>query len=133
MKKTTKNTSMGMALGMCFGISMGTALGSSLFHNISLGMCVGMAIGMCLGLAIGAAKDKEVNAQLQRKGYTVTSITGPDENNQYKVTIKGLDGEEQSLTIDQGPMDEEAFKIGDVVYLDEEGNLEQAYDEDEGE
>ena len=70
VKKTNKNTSTGMALGMCFGVSIGTSIGSS-FGNIAMGSSMGMLFGMVIGLLIGAAKDKEINNQIEEKGYTI--------------------------------------------------------------
>lgn len=130
MKKTNKNTSFGMALGMCFGVSIGSALGTTLFNNIGTGMCIGMCIGMCLGLALGSAKDKEVNEQLESAGYTIKAITGPDEDKRYSVIIISRSGEEKTIPVDKAIMDEEQFKVGDVVYLDEDGYLEQAYEKE---
>lgn len=130
MKKTNKNTSLGMALGMCFGTSIGSALGTTVFNNIGTGMCIGMCIGMCLGLALGSAKDKEVNEQLESTGYTIKAIVEANEDKKYSVTIISRSGEEKIIPVDKAIMDEEQFKVGDVVYLDEDGNLEQAYDEE---
>lgn len=133
MKKTNKNTSNGMLIGMCLGLSIGTALGASVLHNVSLGMCLGMSIGMSLGVAFGSVKDNAVNEQIASKGYTIKSISGPNKDNQYELIIVDLDGKDQIHLIDKGIMDEENFKVGDMVYIDEEGNIEQAYDEEEDE
>ena len=126
MKKTNKNTNMGMVFGMCLGISIGTALGSS-FDNMAIGSCLGLCIGMALGLVLGAQKDKEVNKQLEEKGYTVKAIEGS------KVTVIDNSGEEMVIDVPKGQMEEEEFSVGDVVFLDEDGLIEQAFDKEEDE
>ena len=70
LKKTNKNTSMGMALGMCFGVSIGTAFGS-MIDNTALGLSMGPGLGLLIGLVLGSLKDKEVNKQIEEKGYTI--------------------------------------------------------------
>ena len=82
MKKTNHHTTMGMALGMCLGVSFGTSLGM-VFDNTSLGISLGLSIGLALGLALGSLKDKEVNKQLEEKGYVIKSITENKENDEY--------------------------------------------------
>ena len=130
LKKTNKNTTMGMALGMCFGVSIGTAFGS-MIGNTSLGLSMGPGLGLLIGLALGSLKDKEVNKQLLEKGYTVKTITSKDEKQEYVITIVNHLGEESDVVVPKGQMEEESFEIGDVVFLDEDGMLEQAYDKEE--
>lgn len=132
MKKTTKNTSMGIALGMCFGVSIGTSLGT-VFDNTSIGISLGLCIGMLFGLAIGAQKDKEVNAQVEEKGYVIKKIEQNEENKEYIITIVDKLGEESIVNIPEGDMEEEDFVVGDVVFLNEERLLEQAYDKEDEE
>ena len=130
MKKTNKNTSTGMALGMCFGVSIGTSIGSSL-GNIAMGSSMGMLFGMVIGLLIGAAKDKEVNNQIEEKGYTIKDIKENEQNGEYIITIVNRLGEENVVNVPKGQMEEENFSKEDVVYLDEDGMLEQAYDKED--
>ena len=130
LKKTNKNTSMGMALGMCFGVSIGTAFGS-MIGNTSLGLSMGPGLGLLIGLVLGSLKDKEVNKQIEEKGYTIKTITSLDEKQEYVITIVNHSGEESDVVVPKGQMEEESFEIGDVVFLDEDGMLEQAYDKDE--
>lgn len=129
MKKTNKNTSMGMALGMCFGVSIGTSLGT-VFDNISIGITFGVCFGMLIGLVLGILKDNKVNEQLEVKGYTIKTIE-KNEENMYIVTIANKLGEECVVSVSKGEMDEEDFKIGDIVFLTDEGVLEQAYDKED--
>ncbi len=129
MKKTNKNTNMGMALGMCFGVSIGTSLGS-VFDNTSIGISLGLCFGMAIGLFLGAQKDKEVNKQLEEQGYIIKEIV-PKDNKEYAVTIVNKAGEESITIVPEGQMTEEALAVGDIVFLDEDGLLEQAYDTEE--
>ena len=130
LKKTNKNTSMGMALGMCFGVSIGTAFGS-MIGNTSLGLSMGPGLGLLIGLALGSLKDKEVNKQIEEKGYTIKTITLLDEKQEYVITIVNHLGEEGDVVVPKEQMEEETFEIGDVVFLDEDGMLEQAYDKED--
>ena len=130
MKKTTKNTNTGMALGMCFGVSIGTSIGSSI-GNIAMGSSMGMMFGMVIGLLIGAAKDKEINNQIEEIGYTIKDIKKNEQNGEYIITIVNRLGEENYVNVPKGQMEEENFSKEDVVYLDEDGMLEQAYDKED--
>ena len=126
MKKTNKNMNMGLALGMCFGVSIGSALGLTLFDgNIAMGTSIGLSLGMAIGVLIGSAKDKEVNKQLEEKGYTITAI------DDCKVTLVNINGEELVVDVPKGTMETEKFAVGDVVFMDEDGDIEQAFDEDD--
>jgi len=128
MKKTSKNTNMGMALGMCLGVGVGTALGS-VFENMAMGTSLGLCIGMVIGLMIGAEKDRKANRQMEEKGYTVRDIR--QNGAEYSITIADKGGTEQVVTISKGEMEEESFEIGDVVFLDDDGSIEQAYDKED--
>ena len=130
MKKTNKHTSMGMALGMCFGVSLGTSIGSSL-GNVAMGSSMGMLFGMVIGLLIGAAKDKKINNQIEEKGYTIKDIKKNEQSGEYIITIVNRLGEENIVNVPKGQMEEENFSNEDVVYLDEDGMLEQAYDKED--
>ena len=130
LKKTNKNTSMGMALGMCFGVSIGTAFGSML-GNTGLGISMGSGLGLLIGLVLGSLKDEEVNKQLLEKGYTIKTIKSQNEKQEYVITIVNHLGEESDVIVPKEQMEEETFEIGDVVFLDEEGMIEQAYDKED--
>lgn len=130
MKKTNKNTTMGIALGMCFGASIGTAFGSS-FDNMAIGTSLGLCIGMAIGLIIGSQKDKAVNKQLEEEGYNIKGIEKAELKEEYIITIANKLGEESVVTVSKGQMEEENFEIDDVVFLDDDGLIEQAYDKEE--
>ena len=127
-KNTNKNTNMGMALGMCFGVSIGTALGAS-FDNMAIGSSMGLCMGMLIGLVIGASKDKEVNKQIEEKGYTIKEIKKNEQNEEYLITIVNKLGEESVVIVPKGQMEAENFSKEDVVFLDDDGLIEQAYEE----
>ena len=134
MKKMHKNMTLGMSMGMCFGVAIGCTWGESVFGNtgtgLAMGMCVGMCVGMCIGMAVGAAKDNAVNRQLEEQGYTIKDIQPSSKNNEYSILIINRKGEEKIVTVSKGQMEAENLSVGDIVYLDEDGNLEQAYDDD---
>lgn len=77
---------------MCFGVSIGTAIGSSL-GNIAMGSSMGMLFGMVIGLLVGAAKDKEINNQIEEKGYIIKAIQKNEQNGEYIITIVNKSGE----------------------------------------
>lgn len=127
MKKTNKNTITGMALGMCFGISIGAAIGS-VFDSMSLGISLGFCIGMPIGMAFGVLKDTEVNKQLEEKGYTIKDIKKNEAKEEYIITIVNRLEEESAVIVPKEQMEEENFQIDDVVFLNDDGLLEQVYD-----
>ena len=92
---------------------------------------MGMLFGMVIGLLIGAAKDREINNQIEGKGYTIKEIKKNEHDEGYIITIVNKSGEENMVTIPKGQMEEEAFSKNDVVYLDEDGLLEQVYDKED--
>ena len=114
MKQTTKNAGTGAALGMCFGLAIGSAIES-------LGIPIGLCLGMSIGLVIGAKKDEIVNKQVAEKGYKIKAIEKKEVSNEYGIT----------LVISSSTMETELFKVGDIVFIDEDGDIEQAFDEDE--
>lgn len=124
MKQTTKNTGTGIALGMCFGAAIGSAIDG-------LGIPMGLCFGMLIGLIIGTNKDKIVNKQVTEKGYKIKSINKNEESNEYDITLADNQGNEQTVSISSATMETELFKVGDVVFIDEDGDIEQAFDEDE--
>lgn len=124
MKQTTKNAGTGMALGMCFGAAVGSAIGS-------LGIPMGICFGMLIGLVIGANKDKIVNKQVAEKEYKIKAIEKNEVSNEYGITLVDNQGSEQTVSISSGTMKTELFKVGDIVFIDEDGDIEQAFNEDE--
>ena len=130
MKKTSKNTNMGMVMGMCFGVSIGTALGSTV-DNIGMGTSLGLCIGMAIGLVLGSQKDKEVNKQVEEEGYTIKDIKKNEPKEEYIITIANRLGEESVVIVSKGQMKEENFEIDDIVFLGDNGSIEQAYDKED--
>ena len=124
MKQTTKNAGTGMALGMCLGVAVGSAIDR-------LGIPLGICFGMLIGLAIGATKDKIVNKQVAEKGYKIKAIEKNEVSNEYGMTLVDNQGSEQTVSISSGTMKTELFKVGDIVFIDEDGDIEQAFNEDE--
>jgi len=124
---------MGMALSMCFGVALGSAFGGTLFQgNIAMGTSIGLSIGLLIGLVIGSLKDKTINEQIEEKGYTIKTIDKNEDDKEYRIIIVSNSGEEVIVNIPEGIMETELFSVGDVVFLDEEGHIEQAFDEEEG-
>lgn len=121
---------MGMALGMCFGVALGSAFGGTVFQgNIAMGTSIGLSTGLLIGLVIGSLKDKAINEQIEEKGYTIKTIDKNEDDKEYRIIIVSISGEEVIVNIPEGIMETELFSVGDVVFLDEEGHIEQAYDE----
>ena len=79
---------------------------------------------------IGSKKDQAVNDQVEEKGYTIKEIN-LKENNGYSIVIEDKFGNKKEVLIPSGIMETELFSVGDVVYLDEDGMIEQVYDKDE--
>ena len=131
MKKTNKNANMGMALGMCFGVALGSAFAGTLSHgNIAMGTSIGLSLGLLIGLVIGSLKDKVINEQIEEKGYTIKAIDKNENGKEYRIIIVSKSGEEVIVNIPVGIMETETFSVGNVVFLDEEGHIEQAFDEE---
>ena len=124
MKQTTKNRGTGMVLGICLGVGVGSVIDS-------LGIPLGLCLGMLIGLVIGANKDKIVNKQVAEKGYKIKAIEKDETSNEYGITLVDNQGNEQKVLISSGTMETELFKEGDIVFIDEDGDIEQAFDEDE--
>ena len=124
MKQTTKNAGTGMTIGMSIGVAMGSAIES-------LGIPMGLCFGMLMGLVIGANKDKVVNKQIAEKGYKIKAIEKNEGFNEYGITLVDNQGSEQTVSISAATMETELFKVGDIVFIDEDGDIEQAFDEDE--
>lgn len=129
MKKTDKNMNSSMGMYMCFGVAIGTSLGVVL-DNIAYGVAIGISLGAAVGAIIGSKKDRAVNEQVEEKGYTIKEIN-PIENNEYNIVIEDKSGDMKAVLIPGGIMETELFSVGDIVYLDDEGMIEQVYDNDE--
>lgn len=130
MKKTNKNTSIQMVFGMCICGSIGTFIGASL-GNSAMGSSMGLLVGMVIGFLIGTTEDKKVNNQIKEKGYTIKDIKKNEQNGEFIITIVNRLGEENVVNVPKEQMEEENFSKDDVVYLDEDGMLEQAYDKED--
>ena len=124
MKQTTKNAGTGVALGMCFGVAVGSAIES-------LGIPMGLCFGMLIGLIIGANKDEIVNKQVAEKGYKIKAIEKNEVSNEYGITLVDNQGSERTVSISSGTMETELFKVGDIVFIDEDKDIEQSFDEDQ--
>ena len=124
MKQTTKNAGTGMAIGISVGVAIGSAIKS-------LGIPMGLCFGMLIGLIVGANKDKIVNKQVAEKGYKINAIEKNEASNEYSITLVDNQGNEQTLSISSKTMETELFKVGDIVFIDKDGDIEQAFDEDE--
>ena len=130
-KKTSRNRTLGMSLGMCFGVSIGMSFSNLFDVSSGTGMCMGLCFGMYIGMALGSHKDNIINQQLEEQGYTISHIEPAEAPKTFAVTIVNYAGEKQTIAVPKGELEAETLKIGDVVYLDEEGHLEQVYaDED---
>lgn len=128
-KKSTNHQTIGMSIGMCLGVSIGMTFGYGAFDNGPIGMCIGMAIGMCVGIALGKAKDDAVNKQFAEKGYAITEIKEL-EDGKNEVKFADREGNEQKVIVNKAEMKSEKFKVGDFIYLDEAGKIEQAFGEE---
>lgn len=115
---------------MCLGVSIGTSIGSCA-GNMAMGSSMGMLFGMVIGLLIGAVKDKKINSQIEEKCYTIKDIKKNVRNGEYIITIVNRLGEENVVNVPKGQMEEENFSKEDVVCLDEDSMLEQAYDKED--
>ena len=124
-KKTSRNRTLGMSLGMCFGVAIGTSFSNSLSIGQGLGLSMGLCFGMYIGMALGSHKDNIINQQLEEQGYTISHIEPAEAPKTFAVTIVNYAGEKQTIAVPKGELEAETLKIGDVVYLDEEGHLEQ--------
>jgi len=93
-----------------------------------IGISIGISVGLLLGCIIGTTKDNTINEQLKKHGYTITEINKDGE--EYLVTIVDHSGEETDIKVTAGIMETELFSVGDVVFIDDEGDIEQAYDKD---
>ena len=93
----------------------------------------GRALGedIFLGEVLGAVKDNAINRQLEEQGYKIKDIHPSQEENFLYVIIVNYKGEEQTVIISKDELEAETLSVGDYVFLDEEGLLEKAYDDDE--
>lgn len=115
--------------GMIFGVSIGMSFGNLLFDNGTLGMSFGMLIGMALGSILGKEKDKKINAQVEEQGYIIKDMYQNDDakddiEDGYVVILKNKRDEETKIFVSRKQIADEGLKIGDQVYLNEEGTIE---------
>ena len=80
---------------------------------------------------LGSQKDKEVNKQVEEEGYTIKDIKKNEEKEEYIITIVNRLGDESIVIVPKGQMEEGNFQIDDVVFLNDDGLIEQAYDKDD--
>lgn len=54
-----------------------------------------------------------------------------EQNEEYIITIENRLGEESIVIVPKGQMEAENFSKEDIVYLDDDGMIEQAYDKED--
>ena len=66
---------------------------------------------------------------MAEKGYKITEISkiGKDK---YEITVSDKNDHTKKVEIYSGDMEFEQFQIGDLVYIDEDGNMESLMDKD---
>ena len=72
-----------------------------------------------------------VARMMAEKGYKIKVIEKDEVSNEYGITLVDYQGNEQKVSISSGTMETELFKEGDIVFIDEDGDIEQAFDEGE--
>ena len=130
MKKTSSNQGMGAGIGMCIGVALGSSLGESLFGSMGAGIAIGISLGMCIGMVFGAARDRKINEQLEKEGYTVSDVRRGDDGTVY-VTVINAGGEETVLEAAPADIEAEEISAGDTVYIGEDGYIEKVETDDE--
>ena len=117
---------------MCFGVALGSAFAGTLYKGyIAMGTSIGLSLGLLIGLVIGSLKDKVINEQIEEKGYTIKAIDKNENGKEYRIIIVSKSDEEVFVNIPLGIMETETVSVGNVGFLDEEGYIEQAFDEEE--
>ena len=64
-------------------------------------------------------------------GYTIKEIKKNEEKEEFIITIVNRLEEESIVIVPKGQMEEENFQIDDVIFLNDDGLIEQAYDKDD--
>ncbi len=118
-----------MPIGMSIGMAVGLSLGYGVFDNITTGLSLGLCLGMCLGALIGNAKDKKVAVQLEEKGYKVVEIN-QIEAEMFVVKISDKEGNEQTIRVRKADLEFENFQVGDFIYLDEDGDIDNLMEDE---
>lgn len=114
--------------------SLGTENFLLAFSREPLLWCIGLSVGMLIGMAIGISKDRIINEQLKAKGYTILEIVPKDTTlEEYEVKITDKNEEIYFVTVSKADMEAEEFEVGDLVYMDEDGDIEQVIDKDDRE
>ena len=80
----------------------------------------GAALGMCFGVAIGSAIESIGIPIGLCLGMSIGLVIGAKKD---EIVNKQV--------ISSSTMETELFKVGDIVFIDEDGDIEQAFDEDE--
>ena len=68
---------------------------------------------------------------LAQRRIKIKAIEKKEVSNEYGITLVDNQGNEQTVSISSSTMETELFKVGDIVFIDEDGDIEQAFDEDE--
>ncbi len=64
------------------------------------------------------------------KGYKIIEIN-QTEDEKYEVKISDKEENVQSILVEKGDMEVEEFKVGDFVYMDEDGDIENVADSED--
>ncbi len=129
MKQLGNRSAIGLSMGICFGVAIGCAIGTAT-HRLAASIGIGAGVGCLVGLFIGYQKDKEVNAQVEQFGYTIQSINLLDDAVSSMVVIIDKHGSSKEIKMPNAELNAENLKVGDIVYLNEDGLVERAFDED---
>lgn len=130
MKQTHRHMVLGMSLGMCMGTGIGVALGTAMSGGIGTGMCLGLCFGMSVGMALGALRDREINRQIEEKGYTVREIVTL-ETGDAAVTVEDKTGALRTVTVPAKEAKQMELSVGSVVFLGETDHLEVVVSEND--
>jgi hypothetical protein len=128
MKQLGNRSAIGLSMGICFGVAIGCAIGTAT-HRLAASIGIGAGVGCLVGLFIGYQKDKEVNAQVEQFGYTIQSINLLDDAVSSMVVIIDKHGSSKEIKMPNAELNAENLKVGDIVYLNEDGLVERAFDE----
>lgn len=97
-----KKTNKNTNKGMALGMCLGVSIGTALGTTFD-NIAMGCSFGMCIGMAIGLV----IGSQKDKAGV------------------------EMAVMVSKGEMGEENFQIDDVVFLNDDGLIEQAYDKED--
>ena len=77
------------------------------------------------------AKNPPIVEQVKEEGYAIKDIKKRERKEEYIITIANRYGEESTVIVSKGQLEAENFEIDDVVFLDDAGLIEQAYDKED--